>query len=68
MIMVLNQEGNGRMCLVFCAFSWNEATKKTFVVLKHVMCTPLVLAMLAFTNTFVLEFDASRKNLGAILM
>jgi hypothetical protein len=32
------------------------------------MCTTPVLALLDFTNTFVLEFDASRKEIGVVLM
>ena len=32
------------------------------------MCKPLVLATLEFTKTFIVECDASRNGIGAILM
>jgi hypothetical protein len=32
------------------------------------MCTTLVLALLDFTKTFVLEFDSSKKGIGVFLM
>jgi hypothetical protein len=32
------------------------------------MCTTMVLALPDFTNTFLLEFDASEKGIGVVLM
>jgi hypothetical protein len=50
------------------AFNWTPATDQAFHALKEAMCTTLVLALPDFKNTFVLECDASRKGIGAILM
>jgi hypothetical protein len=32
------------------------------------MCTTLVIVMLSFTNTFLLEFDVLGKGIGEVLM
>ena len=50
------------------AFSWNETTNQSFQYLKEVICMTLVLALPEFTKICVLEFDASKKGIGAILM
>jgi hypothetical protein len=47
------------------SFTWTPAA---FQTLKTTMCTTLVLALPNFTKTFVLEFDASRKGIGIVLM
>jgi hypothetical protein len=49
-------------------FGWNAATDQSFQDLKEAMCTNLALLLPDFTKTFVLECDASRKGIGAILM
>jgi hypothetical protein len=40
------------------SFSWNLAADQSNQALKEDMCMTLVLALLDFTNTFVLECDA----------
>jgi hypothetical protein len=50
------------------SFTWNPTTTQTFQTLKMAMCTTLVLTLLDFTKTFVLECDALGKGIGTILM
>jgi hypothetical protein len=50
------------------SFTWTPAAAQDFQTLKMAMCTTLVLALLDFTKTFVLECDASGKGIGAVLM
>jgi hypothetical protein len=50
------------------SFTWSPTTSQAFQTLKMAMCTTLVLALPDFTNTFVLECDASRKGIGVVLM
>jgi hypothetical protein len=50
------------------SFSWTPATTQDFQTLKMAMCTTPVLALPDFTNTFVLECDASGKGIGVVLM
>ena len=50
------------------AFSWTLEATKAFEDLKQVMCTTLILATLDFTKTFIVECDASRNGIGAVLM
>jgi hypothetical protein len=49
-------------------FTWTPAVAYAFQTLKTAMCTTPVLALPNFTNTFVLESDASRKGIGVILI
>jgi hypothetical protein len=50
------------------SFTLNPVVDRAFQTLKMAMCTTPVLALPDFTKTFVLECDASRKGIGAILM
>jgi hypothetical protein len=50
------------------AFKWTEETHKIFDKMKEVMSTCLVLALLDFTQPFVLECDALGEGIGAILL
>ena len=50
------------------AFSWTPETAKAFEDLQQVMCIALVLATPNFTNTFIVECDASGNGIGVILM
>jgi hypothetical protein len=50
------------------AFTWTSIVDHAFQALKYDMCSTLVLALIDFTKTFVLECDASGKGIGAILM
>jgi hypothetical protein len=50
------------------SFTWTSATDHAFQALKYVMCSTPSLALPNFTNTFVLECEASKKGIGAILM
>ena len=50
------------------AFSWTDATERAFDRLKEVMSSCSVLALPDFMRPFVLECDASREGVGAILL
>jgi hypothetical protein len=50
------------------AFRWTGESQRTFENLKEVMRTCPVLALLDFTQPFVLEFDALGDGTMAILM
>jgi hypothetical protein len=50
------------------SFTWTPAATQAFQTLKMAMCTTPVLALLDFTKTFVLEYDAARKGIGTVLM
>jgi hypothetical protein len=50
------------------SFTWNLVVDHSFQSLKDVVFSIPVLALLDLTNNFVLECDASRKGIGAILM
>jgi hypothetical protein len=50
------------------AFTWNSAADHAFKEFKDFMCSTLFLDLPYFTNSFVLECDASRKGIGAVLM
>lgn len=46
----------------------DEVAKKSFEDLKQLLLSPLVLRMPNFEEEFVLEYDASRVGIGAVLM
>ena len=50
------------------AFRLSEAAQQTFEKMKEVMSSCPVLALLDFSQSFVLECDASREGIGAVLM
>jgi hypothetical protein len=50
------------------AFNWTLTTNQSFQALKEAMCSTLVLALLDFTKTFVLEWDTSWRGIGVVLM
>jgi len=50
------------------SFTWTSTAEHAFQALKDVMCSTPVLALTDFTNTFVLECDASGKGIGVVLM
>jgi hypothetical protein len=50
------------------SFTWTPAVSQAFQTLNMAMCTTLVLAIPDFTKTFFLEYDASRKGIGVVLM
>ena len=49
-------------------FWWNEGVEEAFQKLKKAMTTVPVLALPDFSISFIVEIDASRHGLGAILM
>jgi hypothetical protein len=50
------------------SFTCTLVVDHAFKALKHVMCSTPTLALPDFRKTFVLECDASRKGIGAILV
>jgi hypothetical protein len=50
------------------AFKWSEEAQLTFVKMKEVMTTCLVLALPDFSQPFTLECDALGEGIGAVLM
>ena len=50
------------------SFTWTLAATQAFQTLKMVICTTPILALPDFTKTFLLECDASKKGIGAVLM
>jgi hypothetical protein len=50
------------------SFTWTLVADQAFPALKEAMCTTTVLSLLDFTKTFVLECDASRRGIRAVLM
>jgi hypothetical protein len=50
------------------SFTWTPAAAQAFQTLNMAMCTTLVISLSDFTNTFVLECDASRKGIDVVLM
>jgi hypothetical protein len=50
------------------SFTWTPAAAQAFQTLKMAMCTTSVLSLPDFTNTFVLECDASGEGISDVLM
>ena len=50
------------------AFSWIPEATKAFEDIKEAMCKAPILATPDFTKTFIMECDASRNGIGAMLM
>ena len=50
------------------AFSWLEVAQQTFEKMKEIMSSCPVLALPDFSQSLVLECDASGEGIGAILM
>lgn len=49
-------------------FTWTLVDEHSFQALKDAMCSTLALALPDFTKTFVLQCDASEKEIGVVLM
>ena len=50
------------------AFSWTDTAQRAFDKLKEVMSTCPMLVLLDFTQSFVLECNASGEGVGTVLM
>jgi len=50
------------------SFTWTLENDQSFQALKDIMWTTFILAILDFTKTSLLECDASKKGIGAVLM
>jgi hypothetical protein len=50
------------------SFTWTPAAAQDFQTLKMATCTTPVLSLPDFTKIFVSECDASRKEIGVVLM
>ena len=50
------------------SFLWNDQALEAFTKLKEAVTQPPVLALPDFSRPFIIECDASRKGLGAVLM
>jgi hypothetical protein len=50
------------------AFSWTQEETKYFEQLKEVMCKAPILITPDFTKTFIVEYHASRNEIGVFLM
>ena len=48
-------------------FGWNSVVDEAFEKLKCAMVTTPVLALLDFTDTFIVETDAFNYGIGAVL-
>ena len=48
-------------------FVWTDSATEAFTQLKSIMSSPQVLALPDFSQTFVVECDASGKGIGAVL-
>ncbi|GJY83919.1 putative ribonuclease H-like domain-containing protein [Tanacetum coccineum] len=49
-------------------FDWGEKEEAAFQMLKHKLCSALILAILEGSENFLVYCDASHKGLGVILM
>ena len=49
-------------------FSWTPDATKAFEHIKEAMCQAPFLAMIEFTKTFLMEFDALGNGVGVVLM
>ena len=52
----------------FVGFKWGSEQDRAFIEIKEMLCGAPLLALLDFSKTFEIEYDASRIGIGVVLM